>query len=168
MNLRSGRRPWRVLGCTQIALAVVTWAVLVACAGGATGDLGARQGGASCAPALPQVSKDHVRLGAVVVVHSTGLHCRPLFGQRQKYVVRMFPPRRGSGRTNYSKSLVLKSFEVGRRGTFRVSVRIPRSAPPGLAFLIVRGPELNKRVACPPNASCKRYGVGIRLVGAKQ
>lgn len=150
----------------RYVLVVATSMILAACAGGATARSDSSRHaatGSSCVPALPKASKERVRLGGTVAVYSAGLRCRPLFSAPQTYVIRMFPPRERNGRTNYARSITLGSVRVGRRGAFRATVHIPRSIPSGSALLVVRGRELNRRVACPPNASCKYYGVGVDL-----
>ena len=56
--------------------------------------------------------------------------------------------------------------DVGVRGAFRVVVSIPSGVFVGSVQLGVRGPELDRRLRCPANASCRYFGAGIAITRA--
>jgi hypothetical protein len=113
-----------------------------------------------CLPAWPTAYPTRISAGDVVAVRSRGLRCDP-FPRPDRYTVVLYAPTRRGGLPDYGNGRRLMTFDVDRHGRFLVRIVIPTSTLPGSAALWVRGKELNRRIACPPNAACRAYSAGI-------
>jgi hypothetical protein len=148
------------------ALISVAGMIVAACAGSAASRTAAPQSlrpDQTCRPAWPRASPVSVTPGGSVVLTDLGVRCDP-FPRPQTYTVVLVGPRRSGGLPDYGHEHRLLSFRVGVQGKFRIVVHLPESVLPGSAQLGVRGRQLDQRLKCPPNASCKYYGAGIAIV----
>lgn len=153
---RSTRRIGLRLFSSAVGIAVA------GCAGVTASDAGSQPSSNTerCLPAWPTATPRKVAAGDPVVLRDHGLRCNP-FSRPQTYTVVLIPPRKPGGLPDYGHERRLASFRVGTRGAFSVVIRLPSSTPRGSAQLGVRGSELDRRLRCPSNASCRFFGAGI-------
>jgi hypothetical protein len=136
---------------------------LAGCAGTAAGDASSSTVKQACQPPLPTLSANHVKAGASVVVSDRGLRCPPLFAKDQTFRIVLYPPNRPGGSEDRDHPRTLASVHAGKRGRFRVTVTIPRGVAYGSAVIAVHSPDLDKRMQCPANASCRDFGAGLYI-----
>lgn len=115
---------------------------------------------ARCIPAWPIAVPNSAAPGDTIVLRDAGLSCG-YFSRPQTYTVVLVAPQKPGGLPNYGHETPLTSVRVGVRGAFRVKVHLPSSVVSGSAQLGVRGRELDQRLRCPGNASCRYFGAGV-------
>lgn len=137
--------------------------VLAACAGGGSVQPTLASGATPACPSTwPVVHPKKIAPGKSVILRDKGLRCRP-YAKPQIYNVLLAPPARVGGLPNYDHLIRLTSFRVGRSGAFSVTVTLPMNVKAGSAQLLVRNRALDRRLKCPPSASCRYFSAGIRI-----
>ena len=104
--------------------------------------------GMTCYPPPLQLSSGDVPAGQTVIVSSGAFQCGGSYPAGKKYDLVLGLFRRAKG-------VDLGSYPVSTNGSFQAIVRIPNTAPPGSAYVMVKGsPFDNCREA---GASCASY-----------
>jgi hypothetical protein len=138
---------------TLKALGSVGLIVGLAACGGTSGKTTAKRD--PCFQSWPTAAPAHVTAGATVRLSAAGLRGDCRFKGSQTYRISLLRA------ADLRHPVTLGQVRVGPTGQFAVTVRIPSGTPTGSAELVVSGPQLDPKLACPPNALCRRYGAGI-------
>ena len=118
---------------------------------------------AVCEPPAPTLSAANAVAGATIVVSDAGLRCQPRLPAHETLTISLQEPLNAAGDHHQVR---LAKVLVGSTARFRVAVRLPTALTTGIADVVVTGRALDRRTTCPANASCARFGSGIRIVSA--
>lgn len=136
----------------------------------ACGSHGASSGGGdsvphqpTCLPAPLHLSSYQPRAGSQVTVSSAALPCGGSYQSGKTYRIIL-------GLAGRSAPVDLGTFPVERNGAFHAVVRIPRTAPTGEAYFIIKGSafdecqDASSGPAPGHGNSCAAYSVAFRLL----
>lgn len=112
--------------------------------------------GATCNPEPLQLSSAEVAAGQTVVVSSGAFRCQRSYPPGKKYHLVLAL----QGRAN---PMDLGTYPVAMNGRFTATVRIPYAAPPGSAYVTIRGSPLDTCSDREGGASCAGYAVRLTI-----
>ena len=109
-----------------------------------------------CLPSPLHLSRAHVRAGTTLTVSSAAFACAARYPSGKTYALIL-------GQGGRAAPLRLAVVAVHRNGAFKAKVRVPLTASPGEAYIMVRGSPFDDcRDA--PSGSCAGYAVRLNIL----
>jgi hypothetical protein len=109
-----------------------------------------------CLPSPLHVSRARVRAGTTLTVSSDASACAARYPSRKTYTLSL-------GQVGRAAPLRLAVVAVRRNGAFKAKVRVPSTASPGEAYIVVRGSPFDDCKDTPPQ-SCAGYGARLTVL----